>query len=201
MRHGLSLGELGTWFVARFKLDVAYRVIEMEGWQPHAAPGFGWPNDRIWINPSPNAPNLSMARCYAGTVMLEGTHLSEGRGTTRPLELFGAPDIEARALIAEMQSLAPEWLKGCFKNMQESFVTAFRFTPKARITTTTLSNLGACRRLRSKRSAVVIPNMICGAISHTSTSMASASSISSMAVRSCAPGSTTRNSGPPNLKP
>jgi uncharacterized protein YbbC (DUF1343 family) len=113
MRHGLSLGELGTWFVARFKLDVAYRVIEMEGWQPHAAPGFGWPNDRIWINPSPNAPNLSMARCYAGTVMLEGTHLSEGRGTTRPLELFGAPDIEARALIAEMQSLAPEWLKGC----------------------------------------------------------------------------------------
>ena len=54
-----------------------------------------------------------MARAYAGTVMLEGTTLSEGRGTTRPLELFGAPDIDARAIIAEMRALAPEWLKGC----------------------------------------------------------------------------------------
>ena len=54
-----------------------------------------------------------MARAYAGTVMLEGTTLSEGRGTTRPLELFGAPDIDARAVIAEMQALAPQWLKGC----------------------------------------------------------------------------------------
>ena len=54
-----------------------------------------------------------MARCYAGTVMLEGTTLSEGRGTTRPLELFGAPDIDARALLAEMQTLAPQWLHGC----------------------------------------------------------------------------------------
>ena len=49
-----------------------------------------------WVNPSPNAPNLSMARCYPGTVMLEGTTLSEGRGTTRPLELFGAPDLDAK---------------------------------------------------------------------------------------------------------
>ena len=97
MRHGLTLGELGHWFVDTFKLDVDYRVIEMEGWQPDAAPGFGWPlGERIWINPSPNAPNLWMARAYAGTVMLEGTTLSEGRGTTRPLELFGAPDIDAR---------------------------------------------------------------------------------------------------------
>jgi uncharacterized protein YbbC (DUF1343 family) len=54
-----------------------------------------------------------MARAYAGTVMLEGTTLSEGRGTTRPLELFGAPDIDARAIIAEMQRLAPHWLEGC----------------------------------------------------------------------------------------
>jgi uncharacterized protein YbbC (DUF1343 family) len=54
-----------------------------------------------------------MARAYAGTVMLEGTTLSEGRGTTRPLELFGAPDIDARAVIAAMHSLAPQWLMGC----------------------------------------------------------------------------------------
>jgi uncharacterized protein YbbC (DUF1343 family) len=54
-----------------------------------------------------------MARAYAGTVMLEGTTLSEGRGTTRPLELFGAPDLDARAIIAEMRTLAPDWLHGC----------------------------------------------------------------------------------------
>ncbi|SFG04768.1 Uncharacterized conserved protein YbbC, DUF1343 family [Novosphingobium sp. CF614] len=114
MRHGLTLGEMGHWFVRHFNLDVDYRVIAMDGWQPGAAPGFGWPESRIWINPSPNAANLNMARAYAGTVMLEGTTLSEGRGTTRPLEvLFGAPDIDARRVLAEMERLAPAWLAGC----------------------------------------------------------------------------------------
>jgi uncharacterized protein YbbC (DUF1343 family) len=89
-------------------------VIEMEGWRPEEGPGFGWPEDRVWINPSPNAANLNMARAYAGTVMLEGATLSEGRGTTRPLEvLFGAPDVDARAVLTEMERLAPEWLAGC----------------------------------------------------------------------------------------
>jgi uncharacterized protein YbbC (DUF1343 family) len=114
MRHGLTMGELAQWFVKSFRIDVECRVIAMAGWQPEEAPGHGWPLlTRSWINPSPNAPNLSMARCYAGTVMLEGTTLSEGRGTTRPLELFGAPDLDARKVLARMQSLAPEWLKGC----------------------------------------------------------------------------------------
>ena len=114
MRHGLTLGELAHWFVKHFKLDVDYRVIEMQGWQANAAPGFGWPlGERTWINPSPNAPNLWMARAYAGTVMLEGTTLSEGRGTTRPLELFGAPDIDADKIIKRMFELAPQWLQGC----------------------------------------------------------------------------------------
>ncbi|MDR1855122.1 MAG: DUF1343 domain-containing protein [Azoarcus sp.] len=113
MRHGLTLGELGHWFVAHLGLDVDYRVVAMSGWQPDAAPGFGWPAEREWINPSPNAPNLSMARAYAGTVMLEGTTLSEGRGTTRPLELFGAPGIAPRALIEAMREIAPQWLAGC----------------------------------------------------------------------------------------
>ncbi len=114
MRHGLTMGELGRWFVAHFKLDVDYRVIAMEGWKPDAAPGYGWPlGERVWVNPSPNAPNLWMARAYAGTVMLEGTTLSEGRGTTRPLELFGAPDIDAAAVLREMRALAPEWMQGC----------------------------------------------------------------------------------------
>ncbi len=112
MRHGMTLGEMGRWFVDHYGLDVDYRVIEMEGWAPDAAPGFGWPPERPWINPSPNAANVNMARAYAGTVMLEGTTLSEGRGTTRPLELFGAPDIDAKAVIAEMHRLAPHWLGG-----------------------------------------------------------------------------------------
>jgi uncharacterized protein YbbC (DUF1343 family) len=86
----------------------------MEGWEPETGPGFGWPlGERVWVNPSPNAPNVTMARCYAGTVLLEGTTLSEGRGTTRPLELFGAPDIDAAKLIDVMQTLAPQWLRGC----------------------------------------------------------------------------------------
>ena len=114
MRHGLTLGELAKWFVRTLRLDVDCEVITMEGWQPESAPGYGWPlGERAWVNPSPNAANLWMARCYAGTVMLEGTTLSEGRGTTRPLEIFGAPDIEPRALIAAMESLAPHWMRGC----------------------------------------------------------------------------------------
>ena len=113
MRHGLTLGEMGHWFIRHYGLDVDYRVIAMEGWSPEG-PGFGWPTSRIWINPSPNAANLNMARAYAGTVMLEGTTLSEARGTTRPLEvLFGAPDVDAKAVLAEMRRLAPAWLEGC----------------------------------------------------------------------------------------
>jgi uncharacterized protein YbbC (DUF1343 family) len=114
MRHGLTMGELARWFVATLRLDVDHRVILMEGWAPEGAPGFGWPlGERTWVNPSPNAPNPWMARCYPGTVMLEGTTLSEGRGTTRPLELFGAPDLDPRALLRRMLALAPEWMSGC----------------------------------------------------------------------------------------
>ena len=113
MRHGMTLGEMGRWFIDHYRLDVEYRVVEMEGWRPEEASGFGWPVERPWINPSPNAANVNMARAYAGTVMLEGTTLSEGRGTTRPLELFGAPDLDARALLAEMRAIAPHWIAGC----------------------------------------------------------------------------------------
>jgi uncharacterized protein YbbC (DUF1343 family) len=114
MRHGLTMGEMGYWFIKTLNLDVEYDVISMRDWRPDASPGYGWPLlERSWINPSPNAANLGMARCYAGTVMLEGTTLSEGRGTTRPLELFGAPDIDTRQLVAAMQQIAPQWLEGC----------------------------------------------------------------------------------------
>lgn len=114
MRHGLTMGELALWFIKTLKLDVECQIITMKDWQADAYPGYGWPSgERTWINPSPNAPNLWMARCYAGTVMLEGTTLSEGRGTTRPLELFGAPDLDSRSLLQTMHQLAPQWLTGC----------------------------------------------------------------------------------------
>jgi uncharacterized protein YbbC (DUF1343 family) len=114
MRHGRTLGELGAWFIQHLKLDLEYVHVAMDGWRPAQSPGYGWPlGERAWINPSPNAPSVSMARCYPGTVMLEGTTLSEGRGTTRPLELFGAPDLDADKLLANMRALAPDWLAGC----------------------------------------------------------------------------------------
>jgi uncharacterized protein YbbC (DUF1343 family) len=109
MRHGLTMGELARWYKQSLRLDVELEVIAMDAWPP-----LGWPlADRVWVNPSPNAPTLAMARCYSGTVMLEGTTLSEGRGTTRPLELFGAPDLPATALLEKMRALAPQWLQGC----------------------------------------------------------------------------------------
>jgi uncharacterized protein YbbC (DUF1343 family) len=114
MRHGLTMAEMGSWFVRRFNLDVSYRVVPMSGWTPGSSPGFGWPlGERSWVNPSPNAATLSMARSYAGTVLLEGTTLSEGRGTTRPLELVGAPDFDAERVLDGMHALAPQWLEGC----------------------------------------------------------------------------------------
>jgi uncharacterized protein YbbC (DUF1343 family) len=114
MRHGLTMGELAKWFVRSLRLNVDLQIVGLEGWHPEKPPGYGWPlSERAWVNPSPNAPNLSMARCYAGTVMLEGTTLSEGRGTTRPLELFGAPGLDGREILDKMRSLAPQWMRGC----------------------------------------------------------------------------------------
>jgi len=114
MRHGLTIGEVGRWFVSTLGLNVEYRVVEMADWDPDAAPGYGWPlGERAWVNPSPNVPRLSSTRCYTGTVLVEGTTLSEGRGTTRPFEVIGAPDLDCAALIAKMHELAPQWLRGC----------------------------------------------------------------------------------------
>ncbi len=112
IRHGLTLGEFANYFKKTFHLDVDLKVIEMKNYSLAKAPGYGWP-EKSWVNPSPNAPNLTMARCFPGTVMLEGTHLSEGRGTTRPLEVAGAPDIDAEKIIAKMFQLKSEWFTGC----------------------------------------------------------------------------------------
>ncbi len=114
MRHGLTFGELAQWLVAEKRLDVDLRVVPMQGYNPDAAPGFGWPvHELSWINPSPNASSLNMARCFPGTVLFEGTTLSEGRGTTTALEVVGAPDLEFDRLLKRMFELRPEWLHGC----------------------------------------------------------------------------------------
>ena len=204
MRHGLTLGELGHWFVDTLRLDVDYDVIPMRGWQPDAAPGFGWPLDeRTWVNPSPNAANLSMARCYAGTVMLEGTTLSEGRGTTRPLELFGAPDIDARALRAAMYELAPQWLQGCrlrecwfeptfHKHVGQAVLGAADPRRRCRTTITRHSGRGGSWRWRSRRCVRCSATIRCGAIFRTNTKWDVSRSTSSTAARCCANGWTIR---------
>lgn len=114
MRHGLTLGEAARWFVTKLSIDVELTVITMQGYDPLAGPGYGWPLGELsWVNPSPNAASLSMARCFPGTVLIEGTHLSEGRGTTRPLEIVGGPGLDMRAVLGAMHNLAPEWMGGC----------------------------------------------------------------------------------------
>ncbi len=114
MRHGLTPGEIAKWWVALKRLDVDLNVIPMTGYDPDAAPGYGWPLLEIsWINPSPNASSLNMTRCFPGTVLLEGTTLSEGRGTTTSLEIMGAPDIDYDLVVKKMVDLAPEWMRGC----------------------------------------------------------------------------------------
>ncbi len=114
MRHGLTLGEAARWYCKQKKLNVDLQIIAMKDYFPGRGPGYGWPlEERTWVNPSPNAASLSMARCYPGTVMLEGTHLSEGRGTTHPLEMVGAPELNMAAILKKMYELAPLWLQGC----------------------------------------------------------------------------------------
>lgn len=114
MRHGLTPGEIARWYVALKGLDVDLKVIPMTGYQPDAPPGFGWPlHELSWVNPSPNASSLNMARCFPGTVLFEGTTLSEGRGTTTPLEVVGAPDIDFGRILKRMNALGSGWLAGC----------------------------------------------------------------------------------------
>ena len=112
MRHGLTVGELALYFKDHYKMDVQLEVVKMKGYSPNKAPGFGWDMKRAWVNPSPNAASLNMARAYGGTVLIEGTTLSEARGTTRALEIIGASDIDFAEVLVRMKKKAPQWLKG-----------------------------------------------------------------------------------------
>jgi uncharacterized protein YbbC (DUF1343 family) len=103
MRHGMTVGELALFFNSEFGIHCNLTVVEMEGWRR------GWWFDHTglpWIQPSPNLPTLDSATVYPGSVLVEGTCLSEGRGTTRPFELIGAPYIQSRAYAEYLNALA-----------------------------------------------------------------------------------------------
>ncbi len=103
MRHGMTMGEIARLFNEAFGLGAELEVIRMEGWRREMyADEAGTP----WVMPSPNIPTLDSAVVYPGTVLFEGTLLSEGRGTTRPFELVGAPWIGAEGFARDMNALA-----------------------------------------------------------------------------------------------
>ena len=107
VRHGLTTAELALMFRDRFGIDCELSVVKMRGWKRNM-----WFDDTglPWVLPSPNMPTLDTATVYPGMCLLEGTNLSEGRGTTRPFEIFGAPWIDADAFARELNSLG---LDGC----------------------------------------------------------------------------------------
>jgi uncharacterized protein YbbC (DUF1343 family) len=99
LRHGLSLGELARWVVAERGLEVELEVLACAGWNGEDFAATGLP----WVMPSPNMPTLDTARVYPGQVLLEGATLSEGRGTTRPFEIFGAPGLDPEAVAGQVE--------------------------------------------------------------------------------------------------
>ncbi len=109
MSYGLTLGELSQMYVKMEKLNLTLQVIKMKDYKINQ----GWPSDRTWIMPSPNMTDIECAQCYSGTVLLEGTNISEGRGTTFPLKVFGFPNMKSEEIIKTMTALQEDWIKGC----------------------------------------------------------------------------------------
>jgi uncharacterized protein YbbC (DUF1343 family) len=97
LRHGLTMGELAHWLNAQHKIGVDLRVVKLSGWSRHML----WPETRrTWVPTSPNLPRWEGCLVYPGQVLLEGTNVSEGRGTTTPFEVFGAPFVSPVKLLA-----------------------------------------------------------------------------------------------------
>ncbi|OGW45135.1 MAG: hypothetical protein A2Y66_04890, partial [Nitrospirae bacterium RBG_13_41_22] len=99
VRHGMTIGEIGNYLRNEFYSSLDFHVIPMQGWKRKI-----WFNDTglPWVMPSPNMPTPDTAAVYPGTCLLEGTNLSEGRGTTRPFEIFGAPFIDPEILVSHL---------------------------------------------------------------------------------------------------
>jgi uncharacterized protein YbbC (DUF1343 family) len=102
MRHGMTIAEIARLFNEEFGIGASLEVVKMEGWR---RPSYWDGTELPWVMPSPNIPTLDSAVVYPGTVLFEGTMLSEGRGTTRPFELLGAPWIDAERFASAMMAL------------------------------------------------------------------------------------------------
>ncbi|MBA2621136.1 MAG: DUF1343 domain-containing protein, partial [Acidobacteria bacterium] len=102
MRHGLTVGELARLFKQEFDIDCDLEIVEMDGWERS---DFYDETDAPWVMPSPNIPTVDTAVVFPGTVYLEGTQISEGRGTTRPFEIVGAPFVVAEELADALRTL------------------------------------------------------------------------------------------------
>ena len=105
--HGLTLGEAAQWFKNYKNLKTDLIIVPMKDHSPEDS----WPLP--WVQPSPNMTGLSTAQCYPGTVLLEGTNISEGRGTTLPLEIFGSPNLPTEQIKKRMEETGAEFLTGC----------------------------------------------------------------------------------------
>ncbi len=102
LRHGMTIGELARMFNDYFGIGAELDVVALSGWSRSMYVDDG---DAPWIIPSPNLPTLDSAIVYPGTVLVEGTTLSEGRGTTRPFELIGAPGLDPDAVAGQLSAL------------------------------------------------------------------------------------------------
>ncbi len=130
MRHGLTIGELASFFRKEAAIDVELEVIEMTGWRRGS---YFRETGLFWVLPSPNMPTLDTALVYPGQVLLEGSNLSEGRGTTLPFELCGAPFIDPQALFSELDEsaaaglfLRPTWFTPTFDKWQGELCGGFQ---------------------------------------------------------------------------
>jgi uncharacterized protein YbbC (DUF1343 family) len=118
MRHGMTIGEIAWFFMEEQDLDLELHIVKMQGWRREmdfTATGLPW----IW--PSPNMPTFDTARVYPGQVIWEGTNVSEGRGTTKPFEIFGAPFFDTEALRKEVE----RWKMPGFILREQAFEPTF----------------------------------------------------------------------------
>lgn len=102
MRHGMTVGELALFFNRHFSIGCDLEIVEMEGWSRQL---FYDETDAPWVMPSPNMPTVDTAIVFPGTVFFEGTQVSEGRGTTRPFEIIGAPFVSSIKLAESLKQL------------------------------------------------------------------------------------------------
>ncbi|HBN97038.1 MAG TPA: hypothetical protein DDZ66_12120, partial [Firmicutes bacterium] len=101
-RYGLTIGELASYFNTIFKIKAPLTVVPLTGWHRHT---YEIEHDIVWVPPSPNMPKVETAFVYPGTCFVEGTNLSEGRGTTLPFEVVGAPFIDGDSLARALNRL------------------------------------------------------------------------------------------------